>query len=67
MLPLVPVVKILKKELGSQGKFGYSKQSGYVYVHERAEKIVEGTIDEFCLIFSSTKAVSLKLGRGVAK
>ena len=31
------------------------------------EKIVEGIIDEFCLIFSSIKAVSPQLGRGVAK
>ena len=37
---------------------GNSKQSGYVRIHERAEKIVEGTVDEFCLIFSSIKAVS---------
>ena len=46
---------------------GNNKQSGYVYVHERAEKIVEGIVDEFCLFFSSIKAVSLQLGRGVAK
>ena len=45
-----------------------NKQSGYnVNVHERAEKIVEGIFDEFCLFFSSIKAVSLQLGRGVAK
>ena len=46
---------------------GNNKQSGYVQIHERAEKIVEGKVDEFCLIFSSIKAVSLHLGRGVAK
>ena len=46
---------------------GNKKQSGYVYVHERAEKIVEGTVDKFCLFFGSLKAVSLQLGRGVAK
>ena len=38
-----------------------------MYSLERAEKIVEGTVYEFCLIFSSIGAVSLKLGRGVAK
>ena len=27
----------------------------------------EGIVDEFCLIFSSIKAVSLQLGRDVAK
>ena len=46
---------------------GNNKQSGYVYVHERAEKIVEGIVDKFCLFFSSIKAVSLQLGWGVAK
>ena len=46
---------------------GNKKQSGYVYVHEGAEKIVEGIVDKFCLFFSSIKAVSLQLGRGVAK
>ena len=46
---------------------GNNKQSGYVYVHEREEKIVEGEVDKFCLFFSSVKAVSLQLGRGVAK
>ena len=46
---------------------GNSKQSGYVQVHESTEKIVEGIVDEFCLIFGSVKAVSLQLGRGVAK
>ena len=46
---------------------GNNKQSGYVYVHERAEKIVEDIVDKFCLFFSSIKAVSLQLGRGVAK
>ena len=48
---------------------GNNKQSGYVYVHERAEKIVEGIgiVDKFCLFFGSIKAVSLQLGRGVAK
>ena len=45
---------------------GNNKQSGYVQIHERAEKIVEGIVDEFCLIFSFIKAVSLQLGRGVA-
>ena len=43
-----------------------SKQSGYVQIHDRAEKIVEGIVNEFCLIVSSIKAVSLQLGRGVA-
>ena len=45
---------------------GKNKQSGYENVHERAEKI-EGIVDKFCLFFSSIKAVSLQLGRGVAK
>ena len=44
-----------------------NKQYGHVHIHERAEKIVEDIVDEFCLIFSSIKAVSLQLGRGVAK
>ena len=44
-----------------------NKQSGYVQIHERARKVVEGIVDEFCLIFSSIKAVSLQLGRDVAK
>ena len=46
---------------------GNKKQSVYVYVHERAKKIVEGIVEKFCLFFSSIKAVSLQLGRGVAK
>ena len=46
---------------------GNNKQSGSVQIHERAEKIVKGIGDEFCLIFSSIKAVSLQRGRGVAK
>ena len=46
---------------------GNNKQSEYVYVHERAEKIVEGIVDKFCLFFNYIKAVSLQLGRGVAK
>ena len=46
---------------------GNNKQSGYVYVHERAEKIVEGIVDKYCLFFSSIKAVSLQIGRDVAK
>ena len=46
---------------------GNNKQSGYENVHERAEKIVEGIVDKFCLFYSSIKAVSLQLGRGVAK
>ena len=46
---------------------GNNKQSGYVYVHERAKKIAEGIVDKFCLFFSSIKAVSLQFGRGVAK
>ena len=37
---------------------GNNKQSGYVQIHETAGKIVEGTADEFCSIFSSIKAVS---------
>ena len=40
---------------------GNDKQSGSVEIHERAEKIVEGIVDEFCLIFSSMKAVSPQL------
>ena len=44
-----------------------TRQSGYVQIHERAEKIVEGIVDEFCLIFSSIKAVSLQLEGGIAK
>ena len=31
-----------------------------MYVHERAEEIVEGIVDKFCLFFSSIKAVSLQ-------
>ena len=46
---------------------GNNKQSGHVYVHERAEKIVEGKVDKFCLFFSSIKDVSMQFGRGVAK
>ena len=46
---------------------GNNKQSGYVYVHERAEKIVEGIVDKFCLFYNSIKAVSLQLGRDAAK
>ena len=46
---------------------GNNEQSGYVQIHERAEKIVEGIVDELCLIFSFIKAVRLQLGRGVAK
>ena len=46
---------------------GNNKQYRYVQIHERAEKIVEGIVGEFCLIFSSIKAVSLQLGKGVAK
>ena len=34
-------------------------KDGYVQIYERAEKIFEGMVDEFCLIFSSIKAVSL--------
>ena len=30
---------------------GNNKQSGYVYVHEKAEKIVEGIVDNFLLVF----------------
>ena len=41
---------------------GNNEQSRYVQIHERAEKIVEGIVDEFCLIFGSIKAVSLQLG-----
>ena len=66
---------ILYFNLSSQGKAyliddqsrGNNKQSGYVQIYGRAEKIVEGIVDKFCLIFSSIKAVSLQLGRGVAK
>ena len=36
-----------------------NKQSGYVQIHERAEKIVEDIADDFCLIFSSIKVASL--------
>ena len=39
----------------------------YVQIHERAENIVEGIVGEFCLILSFIKAVSLQLGRGIAK
>ena len=34
-----------------------NKQFGYQQIHERAEKIVEGIVGEFCLIFSSIKDV----------
>ena len=34
---------------------GNNKQSGYVQIHERTEKIVEGIVDEFCIILSSIK------------
>ena len=46
---------------------GNNKESGYVYVHERDEKTVEGIVDKCCLFFSSIQPVSLQLGRGVAK
>ena len=46
---------------------GNNKQSGYVQIHERAEKIVEGIVDELCSVFGSIKAVSLQPGRSVAK
>ena len=36
---------------------GNNKQSGYVQIHEIAQKIVDGIVDELCLIFSSIKAV----------
>ena len=39
----------------------------YAQIHEIAGKIVAGVVDEFCLIFSSMKAVSLQLGGGIAK
>ena len=76
MLHLSWVLKYyLYFNLSSQGKAyliddqsrGNNKQSGYVQIHERAEKIVEGIVDEFCLIFSSIKAVSPQLDRGVTK
>ena len=35
---------------------GNNKQSGYVYVHEKAEKIIEGIVDKFCLFFSCIKS-----------
>ena len=66
MLHLSWVLKYhLYFNLSSQGKAyliddqsrGNNKQSGYVQIHERAEKIVEGIVDEFCLILSSIKAV----------
>ena len=53
--------------IDDQSSHGNNKQSGYVQIHEIAKKIVEGMVDEFCLIFSSIKAVSLQLGRGIAK
>ena len=37
---------------------GNNKQSGFVQIHERAEKNVQGIVYEFCLIFSPIKAVS---------
>ena len=46
---------------------GNNRQSGYVQIHKKGKKIIEGIVDEFCLIFSSVKAVSLQLGRDVAK
>ena len=76
MLHLSWVLKYhLYFNLSSQGKAyliddqsrSNNKQSGYVQIHERAEKIVEGIVDKFCLIFSSIKAVSLQLGIGIAK
>ena len=39
----------------------------YISQKLRAEKIVEGIVDKFFLFFSSIKAVSLQLGRRVAK
>ena len=39
---------------------GNKKKSGYVQIHEIAKQIVEGIVDEVCLIFSSIKAVSLR-------
>ena len=76
MLHLAWVLKYhLHFNLSSQGKAyliddqsrGNNKQSRYVQIHERAEKIVEGVVDEFCLIFRSIKLVSLQLGKGAAK
>ena len=76
MLHLSWVLKYhFHSDLSSPGKayliddqsHGNNKQSGYVQIHEIAKKIVEGIVDEFCLIFSSIKAVSLQLGRGIAK
>ena len=29
---------------------GNNKQFGYVQIHERAEKIIEGIVDEFCSV-----------------
>ena len=56
-----------KANLIDDQSHGNNKQSGDVCVHQRFEKIVEGTVDKSCLFFSSIKAVSLQLGRGVAK
>ena len=33
-----------------------NKQSGYIQIHDKAEKIVERIVEKFCLIFSSIKA-----------
>ena len=60
-------VKLLSPTLIDDQSHGNNKQCGYVQIHEIAKKIVEGIVDEFCLIFSSIKAVSLQLGRGIAK
>ena len=75
MLHLSWVLKYhLHFNLSSEGKAyliddqsrGNNEQSGYVQIYERAEKIVEGIVDKFCLIFSFIRAVSLQLGRGIA-
>ena len=39
----------------------------YRFTKEPKRLFVEGIVDEFCLILSSIKAVSLQLDRGVAK
>ena len=52
--------------LSSQGKayliddqsHGNNKQSRYVQIHEKVEKIFEGIVDEFCLNFSSSKSAT---------
>ena len=50
-------MKLGKACLINDHSCGNNKQSGYIQIHKRAKKIVEGIVDKFCLIFDSIKAV----------